>query len=655
MRQIVKSALAGILNALLITTAAFGAGGGVGNYPQTLPAQTVVGRLGLTPGPTQAIPISQLAGVFGARQSVTTNAKCDGATDDTTAINADLALGGYWTLPPNRTCNVTQLNITLSGTRLSGSGFNTSILQGTTAAAPSINISAGLSNVYLDGFQVTKSVVATSGGTGIRMGGDCQYCVIDGVFVQKHYVGIQLQSTGVGYLRHVLSQYNLSTGISLTNSAASGTVQWDLDDVFSAQNVGQGFLVTTGAAGPTAITLGSWHNIRTFANTSIGIGVVCSVTIPCNGFRLTKGFLGNDNNHGIYLDSYGGLHTIADSYVELSATSTSGPTLSTPATNSGDGIRITANNTDVSLANLYINGNATSGINTSATVSTNVSGYRISNHTLYGIISANCALLTVTGINFVTNTTANLLCSSNNGSQLIATSTPSSLNTYTPSPIPANTVTRAMEAQGVARSVIGVTGNATANVADIQGATDQILRINGAGTALAFGSIDLSKSAAVGSSILPAANGGRGSASQYAVLNAAPANPTGTASTTVLMMGLGTTCTITPVISTRVRFTIFGSVNNNTAGDFAKYQMAYGLVSLPTPTNGQAAAGTVFGSAPVSVNLASGGGASSTPFSVSGIATGLSPATAYWFDIQLAAITGGTASVQSLGCSAEEL
>jgi hypothetical protein len=60
-----------------------------------------------------------------------------------------------------------------------------------------------------------------------------------------------------------------------------------------------------------------------------------------------------------------------------------------------------------------------------------------------------------------------------------------------------NQITRAMEAQGVARSVIGVTGNATANVADIQGTTDQVLRVNGAGTALAFGAIDLSKSAAV--------------------------------------------------------------------------------------------------------------------------------------------------------------
>lgn len=63
--------------------------------------------------------------------------------------------------------------------------------------------------------------------------------------------------------------------------------------------------------------------------------------------------------------------------------------------------------------------------------------------------------------------------------------------------IGANKVTRGMEAQGIARSVIGVTGNATANVADIQGTANQVLVINNAGSALAFGALNLASSAAV--------------------------------------------------------------------------------------------------------------------------------------------------------------
>lgn len=52
-----------------------------------------------------------------------------------------------------------------------------------------------------------------------------------------------------------------------------------------------------------------------------------------------------------------------------------------------------------------------------------------------------------------------------------------------------NSISNAKIRQGVARSVIGVTGNATANVADIQGTTDQVLRVNTAGNALAFGQV----------------------------------------------------------------------------------------------------------------------------------------------------------------------
>jgi hypothetical protein len=52
-----------------------------------------------------------------------------------------------------------------------------------------------------------------------------------------------------------------------------------------------------------------------------------------------------------------------------------------------------------------------------------------------------------------------------------------------------NSITDAKIRQGIARSVIGVTGNAGANVADIQGTADQVLRVNTAGNALAFGQV----------------------------------------------------------------------------------------------------------------------------------------------------------------------
>lgn len=64
-------------------------------------------------------------------------------------------------------------------------------------------------------------------------------------------------------------------------------------------------------------------------------------------------------------------------------------------------------------------------------------------------------------------------------------------------------------AQGSARSVLGVTGNATADLASIQGTADQVLRINSGGTALAFGQVNLASSNAV-TGTLPVGNGGTG-------------------------------------------------------------------------------------------------------------------------------------------------
>ncbi len=77
--------------------------------------------------------------------------------------------------------------------------------------------------------------------------------------------------------------------------------------------------------------------------------------------------------------------------------------------------------------------------------------------------------------------------------------------------IAANAVTNAKIRQGAARSVIGVAGSATANVADITAGTDgQVLRRSGIG--IGFGAVSLATAAAV-TGTLPVGNGGTGQTS----------------------------------------------------------------------------------------------------------------------------------------------
>lgn len=74
----------------------------------------------------------------------------------------------------------------------------------------------------------------------------------------------------------------------------------------------------------------------------------------------------------------------------------------------------------------------------------------------------------------------------------------------------ANSVDNTILRQGAAFTVIGRSANSTGNVADIAGATDQVLRVNAAGTALGFGQINLASSSNAVSGTLGVGNGGTG-------------------------------------------------------------------------------------------------------------------------------------------------
>ena len=88
-------------------------GSGVPYFPQTLPAQTLVGRYSSTPGPTEAIPFSLFYSAIGtavfaqsntwsANQTFTANLLLRGSTSGTVTFKP-AAVAGTWTfsLPPN--------------------------------------------------------------------------------------------------------------------------------------------------------------------------------------------------------------------------------------------------------------------------------------------------------------------------------------------------------------------------------------------------------------------------------------------------------------------------------------------------------------------------------------------------------------------------
>lgn len=132
-----------------------------------------------------------------------------------------------------------------------------------------------------------------------------------------------------------------------------------------------------------------------------------------------------------------------------------------------------------------------------------------------------------------------------------------------------------------------------------------------------------------------------------AVLQTSPGSPAGTSSATGVMMGLGTTCKLTPVYSTRIRVEFMGSVENNTSGNTSSINIRYGTGTAPA--NGVALTGTAL----LNTVVAGGTGPQEYPFSIGGIITGLTPGTAYWLDMSLVA-SSNTSTVLNLSCNAME-
>lgn len=120
-------------------------------------------------------------------------------------------------------------------------------------------------------------------------------------------------------------------------------------------------------------------------------------------------------------------------------------------------------------------------------------------------------------------------------------------------------------------------------------------------------------------------------------------NPTGTTSATAVMMGLGSTVVFTPSTTGRVFFWCYVTLTNNTLLDGCTAGMRSGTGTAPA--NGIAVSGTQRGATKSFTSAINNQGSMVTL--VAGI-VGATIGTQIWFDLAVNAITGGTASVQSV-------
>lgn len=429
----------------------------------------------------------------------------NGTVDDTSAINNALTQGKKVRLGCKNYKVSTSISISASGQALIGGGWGCTTITAANTNLPAISIASGISNYELQGFTVTRTGTAVSGGDGIKSLGSVATSHIAGVKVNNHYRGVVLDVTDFSLFERSIVEKNLSDGVVISNSIANGQLQWSMRDVLSQMNAGSGFAIVSNP-GPAQVTLGTYSNLASFANSGYGLKAVGSAGVPVQGVRIEGGFFGQDGASEIYLDTYGNQHKISNAFVELAGTIMTGPSLLTPATNVGSGIEITANNSYTQITTIHSYANSLDGIITSGT-ETQVIGGRIQNNgqagtagrrnginnpagllivagnvigntagvsQQYGVFSANGTNVTINGNDLTNNSTACYSATSNQIETAMGLNSPRQCNVgKIASPV--------IDSAGSANLLFNTAGGTQLNVANV-GSAVNYLQVNGNAT-----------------------------------------------------------------------------------------------------------------------------------------------------------------------------
>lgn len=346
-------------------------------------------------------------------------------TDDTTAFNSAFtyasAFGGTVYVPADDYMINGTINIGGNGTRLRGDGPINTRLWSILPSNAMIVVGGGLSEVAIDDVQLDRPpyVTASSGANGISW---ALASISDGkirrVWCRHHYVGFALGPCALGWLQDIRAEYNISHGVHIVNNTVQQGAQWYTNNVYAGQNGGCGFVLQTTPSAPAGgMGTGNITRLLTFANTSFGFAALGSAASPIHAIRLSDSFMGQDNTDEILLDTYGADHQISNCFIELAGTFASGPTLSTPASNVGSGLNVTANNINIIVNNVISNGNSTHGMSISAGFSTINNSFWTFNVN-QGLVIADGTKAILDG-NYFTGNAGNLTVSSN-ASSLVA-------------------------------------------------------------------------------------------------------------------------------------------------------------------------------------------------------------------------------------------
>lgn len=290
-----------------------------------------------------------------------------GSADSLTALQNLLAAHDVIYLSKAATYKISgTLALSRQGQSIIGPGAKQVIITSTSQSLPMITLASGVANYRLEGFTLTRSVTATSGGHGISFLGSTDNSYLGHLWVEKQWDGVKLGTCDYGWFEHSVVSACQNDGITETNSVSYGPSQWQFLEILTKINGRDGINVTS-TAGPAGLILGDWTNIRTFANARYGISFTGNATTGIYDIRISGAFLGSDNSGCMYINTYGTNHRIGNAFIERAGMDATGPTLGTAASLTANGVNCTANNSDVQFNASQIFANSYSAIYSEAT------------------------------------------------------------------------------------------------------------------------------------------------------------------------------------------------------------------------------------------------------------------------------------------------
>ena len=385
-----------------------------------------------------------------------------GVADSTTALQA-AASGKKYVEVGEGTFKISSAINLVSGSKIIGYGRGTSKINVASTTVAGFILPSAATEIDIKDLSITRTGTPGGNAHGIVCTDAVSLCKLNNLYVQGHYDGLHLRTTGYSECSDIITTNNLNNGIYIQNTMGQNAIQWYISRILAQVNGNHGIYAESLNGGGTQVALGDWTDIRSFANSGAGVAVKGYAGAEINALRLRGGFLGEDGLACIYMNSWGFGHKIENMFLEIAGTRTTGPTLTTPATGTAPGIQIQATELDVKVADCFISGNSASGINSNVTTLLRVDCTTFKANTGYGVIIADGAKYAETGCDFISNTTGARSFTANSQSALIVGSTPATTSpTQFPGGVAVGTPTGGTPTAGLINVSAGLLKNNTA-------------------------------------------------------------------------------------------------------------------------------------------------------------------------------------------------